>query len=141
MTKYYSFFIILLCSVIFSNCSSENNCVIDMQFERIEEEPGPDLITFTIISNDDLFKRDIEKIEVIEVYFNEKKTFKSLLFAIKKTERNKYELKVSSPYFSIIEYLNKEKIYELFRQSDKLEIKLKSNNDIVTLTKCINCSY
>jgi hypothetical protein len=132
------FCLILLSSITFSNYIFKNNCILDFQFETWNE-PGSDLIIFNIKSNEKSFRKNIENFEVVEVYFNEKKSFKSNLFLIKKIKNNTYELKISSPYFSI-DYLKKEEIYKLFKQSDKLKIKLKSNKDILIFSKCIDTS-
>lgn len=128
------FCLILLSSITFSNYIFKNNCILDFKFETWNE-PGPDLIIFNIKSNEKSFGKNFENFEVVEVYFNEKESFKSNLFLIKKIKNNTYELKISSPYFSI-DYIKKEEVYKLFDKSDKLQIKLKRNNDVLTFTKC-----
>lgn len=132
------FCLILLSYITSSNYIFKNNCILDFQFETCNE-PGPDLIIFNIKSNEKSFGENIENFETVEVYFNEKKSFKSNLFLVKKIKDNTYELKISSPYFSI-NYLENEEIYKLFNQSNKLQIKLNRNKENVTFRKCIDIS-
>lgn len=141
MKKYTFIFISVLSTLLFSNCESKNSYILDIQFERDENSPGPDLITFIITSNEQLFKehvRDFEKFEEVEVCFNNRKKFKSSLFSVKEIKNDSYELKISSPYFSIIDYFEKDEIYKLFKQSDDLQIIIKSKDNIFfNFTKCI----
>jgi hypothetical protein len=41
-----------------SNSKSVENCILDMKFQRENENPGPDLITFKISSNDIVFENE-----------------------------------------------------------------------------------
>ena len=56
-----------------------------MKFERQNDSPGPDLITFKISSNDTCFlKKYIEKYGLVEVVIDDKKSFKTKVFEITK---------------------------------------------------------
>ena len=97
-----------------SNSKSLEYCILDMKFERQNESPGPDLITFKISSNDIVFEKYIEKYGLVEVVIDEKKYFKTKVFEITKIKNNEYKLKVLSPYFSLINHYSDEEVHSFF---------------------------
>lgn len=123
-------------STMFLSCKSDSNCVSDIRFERENINPGPDLITFTIICNQSDFEKNIESYGLVEVIFNKKKTFKSDFFEIIKLKNNLYELKVRSPYFSFKNYHSEKQIYNLYKESSKMQINITLNNNKFVFTKC-----
>lgn len=136
MKKYFlvSFFILLQ---LFLNCEPLDNCITNIQFKRLSDKaPGPDLIIFKITSNEKNFEKYFEEHGLIEVIFNNKKTFKTDVFEINKMQNSDYELKVLSPYFSIIDYYTDEQIYSLFDGSSNMIINVTLNNKTFVFTKC-----
>ncbi len=99
-----------------SNSKSLENCILDMKFERQNESPGPDLITFKISSNDIVFEKFIEKYGLVEVIIDEKKSFKTKVFEITKIKNSEYKLQVLSPYFSLINHYSDEEINSFFHE-------------------------
>ncbi|WP_445717091.1 hypothetical protein [Flavobacterium sp.] len=97
-----------------SNSKSVENCILDMKFQRENENPGPDLITFKISSNDIVFENNKEKYGLVEVVIDENKSFKTKVFGITKVKNNEYELKALSPYFSLINHYSDEEVYSFF---------------------------
>jgi hypothetical protein len=85
-----------------------------MKFQRENENPGPDLITFKISSNDIVFENNKEKYGLIEVVIDENKSFKTKVFEITNVKNNEYELKAFSPYFSLINHYSDEEVYSFF---------------------------
>ncbi len=136
MKKKYLILICILNSILFLSCKSNNYCILDIEFKRQSDAPGPDLITFTITSNEDEFENHIEEYGLIEVVFNKKKKFKSLLFGIKKLKDNTFGLKVSTPYFSIIDYYKDDDIYYLFNESKSMIINITLNDKTFVFKKC-----
>ena len=73
-----------------SNSKSLEYCILEMKFERQNDSPGPDLITFKISSNDTVFEKYIEKYGLVEVVIDHKKSFKTKVFEITKIKNNIY---------------------------------------------------
>jgi hypothetical protein len=122
--------------ILFLSCKSNKNCILDINFKRQSETPGPDLISFTITSKEKVFENYIEENGLIEVIFNNEKSFKSKVFGIIKIDENKYKLKIRSPYFSIIDYYTDEEIYTLFNNSPKTIINITLNDKKFIFSKC-----
>lgn len=97
-----------------SNSKPLEYCILEMKFERQNDSPGPDLITFKISSNDTVFEKYIEKYGLVEVVIDDKKSFKTKVFEITKIKNNIYRLKVLSPYFSLINYYSDEEVHSSF---------------------------
>lgn len=106
--------IIILSITCFYNAKSVENCILVMKFQRENENPGPDLITFKISSDSDLFESNIDQYGLVEVVIDAKKTFKTKMFKISKTGENQYELNVSSPYFTYKTDYSEEQVYSFF---------------------------
>tara|TARA_Y100000815_G_scaffold274949_2_gene310794 strand:+ start:284 stop:688 length:405 start_codon:yes stop_codon:yes gene_type:complete len=129
---------LILLSVLslFLSCKSANNCILDINFHKNVNAPGPDLITFTITSNQEEFENHIEEHGLIEVVFNKKKTFKSPLFGITKLNDNTFELKVASPYFSLVDHYTEKQVYSLFNESKNMIINITLKGKIFVFKKC-----
>ena len=97
-----------------NNSKSVENCILDMKFQRENENPGPDLITFKISSNDIVFEDNKEKYGLVEVVIDVNKSFKTKVFEITNVKNNEYELKALSPYFSLINHYSDEEVYSFF---------------------------
>ncbi|TDR24325.1 hypothetical protein IP97_00985 [Flavobacterium cheniae] len=97
-----------------NNSKSVENCILDMKFQRENENPGPDLITFKISSNDIVFENNKEKYGLVEVIIDYKKSFKTMMFEISKIGEKQYELNVSSPYFTYKTHYSEEQVYSFF---------------------------
>ncbi|MGV7105788.1 hypothetical protein [Flavobacterium sp. U410] len=130
---------IILFSVFlpFVSCKSLNNCILNMQFERELDGPGPDLLTFQLMSENEDLDNISDEIEVVEINFDEKRMFKSSAFSLLKIEKGNYELKLSSPFFTLSGYNDDDEIYKIYNESDRLIIRLILNeNDIIEFKKC-----
>ncbi|MQP51311.1 hypothetical protein [Flavobacterium sp. LMO9] len=111
----FLFIITIILSInYFYNAKSFENCLLDMKFQRENESPGPDLITFKISSNDIAFENNKEKYGLVEVVIDENKSFKTKVFEITKVKNNEYELKALSPYFSLINHYSDDEVYSFF---------------------------
>lgn len=129
-------FISILSIFLFLSCKTTDNCISRIAFKKQLESPGPDLITFSLTSNEREFEKYIEEYGLIEVVFNEKKFFKTKVFEIIKIEGNNYELKAMSPYFSLIDYYTEEQVYTLFNESSNMQINITLNDKKFVFTKC-----
>ena len=135
MGKKILLFSLLLSLFFHLSCKPISNCILDMNFERMTEGPGPDLITFNITSNEMDFEKYIEEYGLIEVIFNENKSFKTKVFGIIKTKNDFYELKISTPYFSLIKYTD-EGVYSLFNESKDMIINITLKDKTFVFKKC-----
>lgn len=126
----------LLFLFIFLNCKTTDNCILKIDFQKESEAPGPDLITFTITSNEKEFEKQIEEYGLIEVIFNQKKSFKTKVFEIIKIKETNYELKAMTPYFSLIDYYTEEQVYALFNKSSNMQINITLNDKKFVFKKC-----
>jgi hypothetical protein len=97
-----------------NNSKSVENCILEMKFQRENENPGPDLITFKISSNSYVFESNIEQYGLVEVIIDDKKSFKTKMFEISKIGENQYELNVSSPYFTYKTHYSEEQVCSFF---------------------------
>lgn len=97
-----------------SNSKSPKYCILDSKFERQNKSPGPDLITFKILSNCEVFEKNIEQYGLVEVFIDGKKSFKTMMFEISKIGEKQYELNVSSPYFTYKTHYSEEQVYSFF---------------------------
>jgi hypothetical protein len=118
-----------------SNSKSFEYCVQDMKFERQNESPGPDLITFKILSNDIVFEKHIEKYGLVEVVIDEKKSFKTKVFEVTKIGKNEYKLKILSPYFSLINHYSDEEVHSFFYE-EGFSIYITLDNKKFIFVKC-----
>lgn len=129
--------ILISCFLFFLNCKSPNNCILNMKFERELDGPGPDLLTFQIVSEKQELEGISEKIELIEIGFDQKKVLKSSVFSLSKKDNGNYELKLSSPYFTLSGYNDDEDVYKLYNESKMMEIKLILKEDkTIRFIKC-----
>ena len=118
-----------------SNSKSFEYCVQDMKYERQNESPGPDLITFKILSNDIVFEKHIEKYGLVEVVIDEKKSFKTKVFEVTKIGKNEYKLKILSPYFSLINHYSDEEVHSFFYE-EGFSIYITLDNKKFIFVKC-----